>query len=229
MNRFVLGLALTAVCLVTVLSADSASAVTFLLAEWLESGSPVTATLLAEVTGELSFSETLDGIHINNLCSGIFDGFIGPDGAGEITEALTLAGVAAGSPLSGAGVACTNSENCGEPLFWYEELPWLTLLVLIEDGTETFFAYLVVNEKSGGRVSFEVECMSLGITDACAVAEAAAKVENTTEGVNTAFSDAFTELVGLKLGNCEFAGNEAGLVEGLGFVGVSGVTLTASE
>lgn len=230
MKRYhVLGLALVAVCAMGVLSA-AASAATFLLAEWLESGNPVTATLLAEILGsELSLSETLDGIHINALCSGSLDGFIGPNGADEITEALSLAGVSAGAPLSGTGILCTNSENCGEPLAWAVELPWLTLLVLMEDGSETFFADLLTSEKSGGKVGYEVECMSLGISDTCTVTEGAAKVENTAEGVNSEFSDSFTELAGLKLANCELAGTEEGLVEGLGIAGVSGVTLTASE
>ena len=227
---YVLGLALVAVCAVGVMSAAGASAVTFLLAEWLEGGSGITATLLTEIKGELALTETLDGIKINELCSGIFAGFIGPNGADEITEILNLEGGAISlTSLSGTALSCTNSENCGEPLFWYLELPWLTLLVLMEDGTETFFADLLVNEKSGGSVGYEVECMSLGIADTCKVTEAVAKVENTVEGVNTEFSDPFTELAGLKLANCEIAGTEAGKLEGLGFLDVIGVTLTASE
>ncbi|HXP99734.1 MAG TPA: hypothetical protein VN845_06685, partial [Solirubrobacteraceae bacterium] len=177
---YVLGLALVAVCAVGVMSAAGASAVTFLLAEWLEGGSGITATLLTEIKGELALTETLDGIKINELCSGIFAGFIGPNGADEITEILNLEGGAISlTSLSGTALSCTNSENCGEPLFWYLELPWLTLLVLMEDGTETFFADLLVNEKSGGSVGYEVECMSLGIADTCKVTEAVAKVENT--------------------------------------------------
>src|ERR1700728_3783408 len=227
---YVLGLALVAVCAVGVMSAAGASAVTFLLAEWLEGGSGITATLLTEIKGELALTETLDGIKINELCSGIFDGFIGPNGADEITEILNLEGGAVSlTSLSGTALSPPTSENGEQPLFWYLELPWLTLLVLMEDGTETFFAYLLVNEKRGGSVGYEVECMSLGIADTCKVTEAVAKVENTVEGVNTEFSDPFTELAGLKLANCEIAGTEAGKVEGLGFLDVIGVTLTASE
>lgn len=229
-NFHVLGLALVAVCAFGVLSAAGASALTFLLAEWLASGVGITATLLAEIVGELAFTETLDGIKINVLCSRILDGFIGPDGAGEITEALSLSGIAVSlTGLSGTALACTNSENCGEPLFWDLELPWLSLLVLMEDGTETFFADLIINETSGDKVGYEVECMSLGLSDTCSVTEAAYKVENITEGVNLEFSDAFTTLVGLKLANCEISGTEAGVVEGLDLVSASGVTLTASE
>lgn len=226
-----MGLALVAVCAVGVMSAAGASAVTFLLAEWLEAGtSGITATLLSEIKGELALKETLDGIKINALCNGILDGSVGPDGADEITELLNAAGEAISlTGLTGTALSCTNSELCGEPLAWALELPWLSLLVLMEDGTETFFADLLVNETSGGKVGYEVECMSLKIADVCSVAEAAAKVENTSEGVNSEFSDPFTELAGLKLANCEVAGTEAGVVEGLGHITVSGVTLTASE
>ncbi|HXP99471.1 MAG TPA: hypothetical protein VN845_05320 [Solirubrobacteraceae bacterium] len=228
---YVLGLALVAVCAVGVMSAAGASADVFLLAEWLESGSGITATLLVEITGELALTETLDGIKINALCSGILDGFIGPDGADEITELLNLAGEAISlTGLSGVALTCTNSANCGEPLAWALELPWLTLLVLLEEGDEVFFADLLVNEKAGGSVGYEVECMSLGISDTCKVTEAAALVENEGGGiVNIEFSDAFTELAGLKLANCEVAGTEVGIVEGLGLAKVAGVTLTVSE
>ena len=231
MRKFhVLGLALVAVCAFGVLSAAGASALTFLLAEWLSSGNPITTTLLSETTGELAFAETLDGIAINALCSGILDGFVGPNGADEITEALTLAKeTISPTGLTGLAISCTNSLNCGEPLFWYLNLPWLSLLVLMEDGTETFFADLLVSEKTGGTVAYEIECMSLGIADACSVTEAASKVENITEGINSEFTDAFTTLVGLKLANCEIAGTEAGVVEGLSLITSSGVTLTASE
>ena len=231
MRKFhVLGLALVAVCAFGVLSAAGALALTFLLAEWLSSGNPITTTLLSETTGELAFTETLDGIAINALCSGILDGFVGPNGADEITEALTLAGAAVSlTGLTGTAITCTNSANCGEPLFWYLNLPWLSLLVLMEDGTETFFADLRTSEKTSGTVAFEYECMSLGIADACSVTEAASKVENITEGINSEFTDAFTTLVGLKLANCEIAGTEEGVVEGLSLITSSGVTLTASE
>jgi len=224
-----LTLALVAVCAVGVLSAAGASAVTFLLAEWLENNAGLTATLLAKITGELELKETLDGIKINALCSGIFVGDVGPNGADDITELLSLTEGAAGEPLVGAGLTCANDENCAEGLAWAEGLPWLTLLVLMEEGSEVFFADLLTSEKAGGVVAYEVECMSLGLSDLCEVTEAAASVENTAEGLNTAFSEAFTTLAGLKLANCTLGGPEAGVVEGLGFLTGDGNALTASE
>jgi len=232
MRKFhVLGLALVAVCAFGVLSAAGASAVTFLLAEWLEGGVGLTATLLAEIKGELALSETLDGININALCSGILDGNIGPNGADEITELLNLAaGSISLTALTGTALECLNTENCAEALAWAQGLPWLTLLVLMEDGSETFFADLLTPEKAGGEVAYEVECMSLGLSDLCAVEEAAALVENAAEGLNIEFTDAFTELAGLKLANCTTAGAEKGVVTGLGIMTSDGTgTLTASE
>lgn len=231
MKRFhVLSLALVAVCAVGVLSAAGASAaVTFLLAEWLENNAGLTATLLAKTTGELLIAETLDGIKIDLLCSWIYVGDVGPNGADDITELLTLSEGAVGEPLVGAGLTCTNDENCAEALAWAEELPWLTLLVLMEDGTETFFADLFSSEKAGGMVAFEFECMSLGLSDLCSMTEAAALVENTAEGLNSEFSEAFTTLAGLKLASCTIAGNEVLVMEGLGLITGDGSALTASE
>src|SRR6202034_2246398 len=169
-TTYVLGLALVAIFAVGVLSAASASALTFLLAEWLENGSPVTATLLFETPETVLFDEELDGIPIHIVCSVILDGFIGPNGAAEITEILNLSG----EPISLVGLTgtadtCTNEDNCAEPLFWETELPRLTLLELMEDGTETFFSDLITSEKTGGQVGYEFECMSLGISDTCTV------------------------------------------------------------
>jgi hypothetical protein len=231
MRKFLLlGLVLGAVCAFGILSVAGASALTFLLAEWLESGKGITATLLAEIPDELAFTETLDGIKIDVLCSAILDGFVGPDGAAEITETLNLGGEAISLiGLTGTAIACTNSENCGEPLAWGLDLPWLSLYVLMEDGIQTFFDDLTVSQTTGEEVAYEIECMSLGLADTCSVSEVASKVENVTEGVNIEFSDAFTELAGLKLFSCEIAGTEAGVVEGLGLISVTGVTLTLSE
>jgi hypothetical protein len=100
----------------------------------------------------------------------------------------------------------------------------------MEDGDETFFADLFT---SGGKgnVGYEIECMSIDLSDSCTVSEAAALVENTvSEGLHIEFSERFTELAELKLANCEIAGKEEGIVEGLGFIKGDGEEdLTASE
>jgi hypothetical protein len=227
---YVLGLALVAVCAVGIVSAAGASALTFLLAEWLENGAGITATLLIQITEERLIIIILDGMVFHYTCSAILDGFAGPNGADEITETLTLGGEAISQTgLTGTALTCTNNENCGEPLSW-ELGRELTRLVLIEDGTETFFGDLVTSETTGGEIGFEFECMSLGLSDTCKTAEAVELVENTAEGLNLEASAAFTELAGLKLFNCATAGTEKGSVEGLGIMTSSGAgTLTASE
>jgi len=235
MKKFQLvGAALVAVFVLGALTAGSASALTFLLAEWLEGGGGLTTTKLGDIEGELLLAETLTilgvKVKIDALCSGIFDGEFGPNGADEITELLTLepSSLVSGTALVEPGLACTNTENCPEPLAWATELPWLTLLVLMEDSGESFFADLLT--KPGGKVGYYVICMGSSASDSCTTTEAAAKVTNTGEGLDSEFSEAFTELAELKLANCEVAGVEQGIVEGLGFaLIIGGGALTASS
>jgi hypothetical protein len=234
MKKFhILGVALIAVFAVGVLSAATASALTFLLAEWLENGSGITATLLAEIAGELLLQEKVlflgVEIVIDALCSGILDGFIGPDGASDITELLNLKEEAINlTALVELGLECVNDENCAEPLAWAVNLPWLDLLELMEDGTETFFIDLLAGT-TNGNVGYYVDCMGSGLTDTCTAPQGGTKVESIAEGINFEFSEPFTELAGLKLANCEVAGAETGIVEGLGLLKVSGGTVTPSE
>jgi hypothetical protein len=231
MRKFhVLGLALIALFAIGVVSAAAASAVTFLLAEWLEAGGPITATLLAETPGEVSVSETVLGIKINALCSGIGVGDIGPDGAADGTELLNLEGGAI-SPtgLTGTALSCANTENCGEPLAWAINLPWLGQVVLMEVGTESFFAGLVMADGKGNP-GYEIECMSSGLADTCEIAEAAAKVEIIGTELDIEGSEAFELLAGLSNGNCALAGNGAGVVTGLGIIKGDGTgALTVSS
>ncbi len=182
--------------------AHTAGAVEFLLAEWLVSGSPVTSTLLADIEGELLFEETIPiiNVQLDFLCSGVFDGTIGPTGEDAITELLTLTTgtLVSSTPLVEPGLLCTNTENCSEPLFWADNLPWNTLLELMVDGAETFFVDLL--SKTGGSVGFHLVCMgSSGLEDLCTFTEAGPKATNTAEGLDLEFSEAFTELAGLKL------------------------------
>jgi hypothetical protein len=116
---------LAAACVVGVAFVSSATALTYLLAEWLESGAGLTATLLAEIPGELELSETLDDVDIAVLCSGILDGDVGPNGADDITELLNSSEEEI-SPtgLVNEALACEDDEDCGEALVWALDLPW---------------------------------------------------------------------------------------------------------
>jgi hypothetical protein len=235
MKKFqLLGLALFAVFAFSAVAVATASAVEFLLAEWLANGSPVTTTLLADIEGELLLQETIPiiNVKIDALCSGVFDGTIGPTGEDEITELLTLTtgALVSSTPLVEPGLLCTNTENCPEPLAWADNLPWQTLLELMVDGTETFFIDLL--SKTGGTVGYHLVCMGAsGLEDLCDETTGGAKATNTAEGVDLEFSEPFTELAGLKLANCEKAGTATGIVEGLGFILLVGSTeaLTVSS
>jgi hypothetical protein len=227
MKKFqLLGLVLVAIFAFGAVSAVTASAVEFLLAEWLVSGSPVSSVLLADVEGELALSETIPiiNVKISALCSGTLDGTIGLTGEDTITELLTLGTtgtLVSSTPLVEPGLLCTNTENCPEPLAWADNLPWNTLLELMVDGTETFFVDLLT--AASGNVGYHVVCMgSTGLEDLCQSAEAGAKATNTAEGLDLEFSEAFNALAGFKLANCEKAGAEAGTVEGLGFILLTG-------
>jgi hypothetical protein len=223
----VLGLALVAVVAVSAFVASAASAVTFLLAEWLITGVPLTGTLAVEQTGELNLINTNGGglgVRVELLCSGTLDGTIGPNGADEITELLNLEKVAINlTPLVGTALACTNTKNCTEPLVWAEELPWKTELVLMED-TESFFVDLLINGK------YYAECLILGVSvnELCEAATTAIKITNIAEGLDAEFSDAFQELAELKLGVCGGRA-ETAIVEGLGLIVPDAGTLTASS
>jgi hypothetical protein len=72
--------------------------------------------------------------------------------------------------------------------------------------------------------------MGSGTSDECTVAEGVSEKTNEGSNVDTLFSEAFTELAGLKLANCVTGGNEVGLVTGLGTISlVGGGTLAVSE
>ena len=229
-----LGVVLIAVVAFGVVSAATASAVTFLLAEWLVGGAAVTSTVLTETTGELLFAEnvTVLGVKIDLkfLCSGIFVGDVGPDGADDITELLNLPKELIDlTPLVELGLECTNDENCPEPLAWADNLPWLTQLELMVDGSEEFFVDLLT-PNGNGNPGYHVVCMgTTGLEDLCESTESITKVTNEAGGLNTEFSESFTTLSGLKLANCGNAGPETDVVEGLALITTTGGALTAFE
>jgi hypothetical protein len=231
--------AMMAVSAVTVASASGA--VTFLPAEWLVNGEKVAAKLAATATGEILLEDTnalKAGIKADALCSGILDGTIGPGAADEITELLTLAGVAVPkTALEPSGLACTNDSNCESAKAWAINLPWLTEVQLWEEGTESGFVILISAHAGGAAPGWYVECTVLGVkaTDECKAAtpeskpEGATLAENETGGVLTEFLESFTELMELKLALCSSSGEETGIVEGPGLEATTEGTLTISS
>jgi hypothetical protein len=229
-----MGVAMVALFAFGAILAASASAATFLLAEWLDGGTAVTTELLTEVTGELLLEDTK--LKAIVLCSGILDGWIGPNSLDAVSEVLTLGGGSVNTTALGAsGLSCTPQTGCETgkaATAWAVNLPWESEIELMEDGSSTFFADLVTSKNGAKDVGWELECTVLLVKDSdeCSVTEGASELtlEGTTLLAN--FSDAFTELAGLKLANCTLGGTETAVIEGAGSWVVSGGgELTASS
>jgi hypothetical protein len=224
---YALAVALFAVCAFGVLSVASASAaVTFLLAEILDNGLPLTGSVATDSeAGELLLEETILGVKIDVLCSGILDGTANVNGEGTVTELLTLTGTLVNKiPLEEPGLACTNSLNCPEPLAWADNLPWKVVVELMVDGAETFFVGLLLSS-GAGNPGYHIACMGNSLADLCTSNPGIFKLTNIAEGLHVEFSEAFTELAEVKLGDCVTAGPAKGIVEGLGFLLFTEATL----
>lgn len=225
-----MGVALLALFAFSVVLASTASALTFLLAEWLETGAVISSPKLVDQEGELNLINLDAGglsVTVELLCTGILDGTVGPASEDSITSLLNLNGEEiSGAALGPLALECTNSKNCTEPLVWAEELPWKTELELMEDGTEVLFVDLLM------KGAYVAECLVAGISveELCTVATTAIEITNEAGGtVDAVFSDPFQELAGLKLGECS-SHAEVAEVTGLGLILLtSGNALTASS
>ena len=225
-----MAVALFALLAFGVLTAGSASAVTFLLAEWLVGGIAVATELASTTTGELLLEDT--ALKADVLCSGIFDGWVGPNSLDFISEVLTLAGISQGTMLSGPGLECVAQTTCAgspPPLIWAVNLPWESEAELMEDEGKTFFVDLLFNTSN---VGYELECTVLGVkaSDECAVSMTSAELSLEGATLLLRFSEAFTLLAEAKLATCTFAGGETGVIEDEGaFALTGGGELTASS
>ncbi len=204
--------------------------VVFLLAEWLVSGVAVTTTLLVTSTSSGLLLEDQKGplgVKGMVLCSAILDGTIGPNGEDEITELLTLAGMAVSlEALKGTALLCNGQEGCNTGTenaeIWAVNLPWLTLLELVEEAGPTLFqgfADLILPHTGGGNIIWYIFCpTALGNQeDQCGAPEQAAQKTNVAGGVLDTFSEPFTLLVGAPLGKCTASSEaETGIVEETG-------------
>lgn len=230
----VIGAALVAMFAIGVLTAASASAVEFLLAEWLVGGAAVTSELTTETTGELTLEDTKAPLigKAAVKCSGSFDGWVGPNSLDFVSEVLNLSGAAITDVLgTGTRLSCTSVTGCSgtasvNPL----DLTWQTEVELMVDGTETFFADLFTRT-GGGSFGWEVECTVLGTTqvDECTATEGVTKLLLNGSTLEGEFSEAFTKLAGAKLANCTLGGTESGVVSGKGPIKRGSETITASS
>lgn len=223
-----LGVILIALFAVSALAASTASAeVTFLLAEWLLEGAPITTADPVETEGELNLVNLNAGgfgITAELLCSGIFDGTVGPGSVDTTTELLELGTLTLITPTH--TLSCANTKNCEGALVVPVGLPWKTEIELMEDNGVTFFADLLFN------AGYEATCTILGVKvkESCKAEVVSTEKTNAAGGVvDDTFSEAFQLLSELKLGEC---GGRAETAEttGLGTIkAVGGGSLTVSE
>jgi hypothetical protein len=212
-RNHVLGVALLTMFAFGVLTA-SASAVTFLLAQWLFNGAAVNTVLLTEAPGELEIVNTnAGGLGVTSklLCSFVLDDWVGPESLDHTSEILNLKGeLVSSTELVGKTAECTNTTNCENPQVWPDGIPGETELELMVDGTEEFFVDLIF------KLGWYVECTILGfkVAELCEAAEIAVELKNEAAGVDSSFSDAFQTLAGLKLTICG-GSREVGEISGL--------------
>jgi hypothetical protein len=219
--------------------AASASAVTFLLAEWLVGGVAVTTESLVEVGNEILLEDNKVPIigKATILCSGFLDGWVGPASLDWVSEALSLNGEAISNTLEvGKSLDCVAQSGCetNTPvLVWPVGMPWTTEAELMEDGTEKFFADLIKSAAGGtSEIGWEIEnCLVLGsaMTDKCTSVTGVAQLLLEGAVLHGIFSTAFTLLAELELATCEKGGVDSGVVEANGTYTASGELMPSSE
>jgi hypothetical protein len=212
---YIVFLALFAVLAFSAVAAGSASAEVTLLAEWLFNGAAITALLPVETTGELLLAILVLNLEVVAiLCSGIFDGSVGPNGEDEVTKVLNLTKEEIGSNLVGLSLLCkvevSFNKECGTvgetAELWVDNLPWHSNLFLMENelildaflGTSTTgpgYHVLCPNLKENLCVGPTSTTMTNLATDVEGAFDATSeKVPCTTgEGVNTGTGLTFEE------------------------------------
>jgi hypothetical protein len=196
-------LALVAMFALTAMLASTASAEVTLLAEWLVSGVGVTTLTSVFSLGKMLLEDKTFGAAIE--CEGTFDGSVGPNGEGEITELLTEGGVLvnAAAPLTVANGGCKYVSGCSTsaPAEVYAlGFPWHTLLSIIV-ATAKFTVFLF-------KKTSHIVCTLLGIkaTDECTETNASFEVLASAEGAEGTGKVA-------PAGTCTVGGTGAGVQE----------------
>jgi hypothetical protein len=213
-------------------ASSATAAVVFLLAEWLRNGVSITETLLALGEGEVLLENKNAPVikkPASLTCSGIGVGSVGVDGADEITELLTLTeALVSATPLSGTAFSCTKGvgdEVCeAGSKVWPTNLPWLTRLMLWEEGGVTGFVDLLTPHTGGGNLGWYIECKTplVTLSEECSAPESAVEEVNVSGGVESNDSEAFTLLMELPLGLCTGNNEETATLAGSGLASLPG-------
>jgi hypothetical protein len=210
--------------------AASASAVTFLLAEWLVGGVVVTAELPIQISETILLEDNKVPIigKATILCSGFLDGWVGPNSLDWISEALSLNGEAISNTLGvGKSLDCVAQSGCetNTPvLVWPFGMPWTTEAELLEETGGPFFADLI-RSANGPEIGWEIEnCLVLGsaMTDTCKTTVGVAQLLLEGAVLHGIFSTEFTLLAELELATCEKGGIGSGVVEANGTITLTG-------
>lgn len=154
------------------------------------------------------------------LCSGSFEGTIGPGAAGTITKVIDLEGK---DPLN-----CTKETLCEMELVLVEarNLPWKTEIVLKTIGGVSEYIEEISNA-TGNAGYLLTECLVLGIStsDEC-VGGSGLLLENVLGGVEGMF-EANEEVT--KRINCTIGGAGKGVLQGDGLITSTEGVVTVSE
>ncbi len=227
-----LGMVLVAMFAFSAFISSSAFAAEFELAQWLvgSPGAKITAALASDTLGELTLLNDENGGGM--LCSGLFEGTVGPESADEITMVYNLAGTLIeeldGTTAAG-GVSCVESKETCETgsEVWPVNLPWKTELEL-NTVTGTYWD-LVVPNGNGLTPAYFILCLALSglvnVEELCeALIGSGGELLNVTGGVEP-FGEA------LPLGNCSsHTGVTVLLADPGGLITLtSGEALTVSE
>jgi len=234
----VVSLALVAVFALSALTAASASAVTTLLALWLVGGIEVTSELLVEINGSLLLEDNKVPVigKAAVLCSGTFDGWIGPNSLDWVSEVLNTAEEPiSNTKLVGLALECTAQTGCETNtvvLVWPVGLPYETEVELIEPTSGPLFAVLFFPTQ-GTVLGYEISnclVLSIAMEDECTSEKAAAELKLVGTKLFGVFSEASTLLAGEKLALCTQSKAETGIVEGEGeFLLLGGGEVSASS
>jgi hypothetical protein len=219
----VLGVALCAVFAFCAVAVSSASA----LSQWLLNGGIIsTAVPATSTTGVNNLLLEDTGAGADVLCSGSFDGTVGPGAADLITEVLDLENKLVGA----AGLHCEEDSGlCLEKLATVLplNLPWATEIMLTAGGV--FFNLILEDPVTKpGLPGYEVECKTIvgTIKDVCS-GESGAEIKNITGGVEGAFLEANEEIT--PAGSCTVGGAKSGLLSGVGTETSTSGTISVSD
>ncbi|HEX4838731.1 MAG TPA: hypothetical protein VFV03_09445 [Solirubrobacteraceae bacterium] len=141
--------------------------------EWLLNGNPLPTGTRDLVEAEAPSIEVEDkkgglfGEAVKVLCSGRYEGLVGPGKEDEITEITNLAGTARDI------TDCVNDGNCPSPILDEPlNLPWLTELTLNGSALRD----LILEHENRGAPGWMATCF--GFSDTCTEKEISMLVEN---------------------------------------------------